>query len=204
MLLLNHALDREISAANVLVFHGGEEEIGKVVESLKRKRALQVGARGAKRVGGNLDVLSTPQFPDRFQYLGLIKFENEMDLLSALHEVVAFVGLSELGLVQSEALAIAQQKRLYVPRRTDFKCSRTRGQHKWAAGSRLDFDGGRLGGRFLDPMLWLDAITSECENHAERDRCKGRDTKKRRLHWTSFRLLVEFGWKRLNSRSAFL
>jgi len=77
--------------------------------------------RGVDGMRGDFDALAAAQLADRFEDLGSIEVENEVDLFAVLNQVVAFGRLTRFGFIQGQALAVPQQEGLQVACGRDFK-----------------------------------------------------------------------------------
>src|SRR4029077_17441052 len=91
-------------------------------------------------MGRNLDVLTAAQLANRLKHLCLIEVEHEVDFLSVLYEVVAFVARARLQLIERQPPPVAQKITLDISRGSDFKRRCRGGQDQRASRIHLYLD----------------------------------------------------------------
>ena len=164
MLLLDRPIHCEIAGPRVFIFHRRQQEIGEIVKSLDRQRPLHIHSGKPQGMRRNFNVLATAKLAHRFQHLGLVKFENEMNLLAVMHEVVTVGWLPGLGIIEREALALTEQECLDIARGLNLKTGGPRSQEERASGIDLDLDSRGLGRLLFCVGFRLDAIARQNEN----------------------------------------
>src|SRR5579864_5924415 len=132
---------------------------------------------------GDVDVLSTAKFADRFENVRFIEIKDETNFLALLRQVGTVTRGTERRLVESEALAVFQQKGLHVTRRRNIEFGGAGVEHEWAPALHFNFDLRRLSRCRLRSFLgWLRFVAGKQERSDDKDDYGGTYAYEPRVH----------------------